>query len=326
MPNSIERLLSSQSIHPIVVDIGAAGQPPEIWDTLAAYALYIGFDPDRRDIDERSGGYFWQSKIINQAITPNLHEQEIEFYMTSSPHCSSLLPPDLDSLGDYAFANLFVVEGKTSVRATTLTEVAARLELSTIDWLKLDTQGVDLRIYNSLDPALRQNILAIDIEPGLIDAYIGEDLFIDAHRQLIKDGFWLSNLNVKGSARISAANLPLVRQATGGFSQVQIERAVRQSPGWCEARYLRTLPALATIAAQQRSYLLLWCFAMIDKQFGYAFDIGVEFGHRFADAGLAQQMQQAATKQIRSDYWKNFIAIFPQRAWQKSKRFFYRAR
>lgn len=326
MSNSIERFLSSQSIHPIVVDIGAAGQPPEIWDTLAACALYIGFDPDRRDIDERSGGYFWQSKIINQAITPNLHEQEVEFYMTSSPHCSSLLPPDLDSLGDYAFANLFVVEGKTSVRATTLTEVAARLELSTIDWLKLDTQGVDLRIYNSLDPALRQNILAIDIEPGLIDAYIGEDLFIDAHRQLIKDGFWLSNLNVKGSTRISVANLPLAQQATGGFSQVQIERAVRQSPGWCEARYLRTLPALATIAAQQRSYLLLWCFAMIDKQFGYAFDIGVEFGHRFADAGLAQQMQQAATNQIRSDYWKNFIAIFPKRAWQKSKRFFYRSR
>ena len=59
-----------------------------------------------------------------------------------------------------------------------------RLSLSGIDWLKTDSQGTDLRIFNSLRPEVRSRVLAIDIEPGLIDAYVGEDLFVDAHKEL----------------------------------------------------------------------------------------------------------------------------------------------
>jgi hypothetical protein len=65
--------------------------------------------------------------------------------------------------------------------AVAIDEALARRQLSTIDWIKLDTQGTDLRLIHSISPALRARLMAIDTEPGLIEIYQGEDMFVDVH-------------------------------------------------------------------------------------------------------------------------------------------------
>lgn len=317
---AINNLLSAYSLHPVLVDVGASGQPPEIWKPLAKQAMYVGFDPDRRDISELSGGQFWQSKIINQAVIGDASRGEVEFFLTKSPHCSSLLPPDSASLKDYLFADLFTVEGKVSASATTLTDVLKRLELSTIDWLKVDTQGVDLQIYKSLDIAQRRRLLAVDLEPGLINAYQGEDFFIDVQRALLDDGFWLSNLAVKGSFRIRQSSLPVLKTLAPELTPLHLERTMRPSPGWCEARYLRTLPSLEAANASREEYLLLWCFALLDEQVGFALDIGVEFARLFNDHELAQTLQREAVRMLQAKYKTSSMLQLPRRVWQKAKR------
>lgn len=316
----VNDLLAAHSIHPILVDVGASGQPPEIWTPLAKQALYVGFDPDRRDISELSGGNFWQSKIINQAVIGDPGKGEVEFFLTKSPHCSSLLPPDNAALDDYLFADLFTVEGKAKVPATTLNDVVKRLELSAIDWLKVDTQGLDLKIYSSLDAALRHRLLAVDLEPGLLNAYQGEDFFIDVQRSLVEDGFWLSNLTVKGSFRVRQSSLPILAKFAPDLNPSQLERTMRPSPGWCEARYLRTLPSMQAINAGPEEYLQLWCFALLDEQVGFALDIGVEFARLFDDSDLAQTLQREAINALRAKYKTNSMLQLPGRAWQKAKR------
>src|SRR5207247_2893397 len=144
----------------------------------------IGFDPDLREIREIPGGQYHRAVIVNDAVTDSENRHEVRFYMTKSPYCSSTLLPDSRSLENYIYSDLFVVEREAKVRAATLDAVVQRLGLTGIDWLKVDTQGTDLRIFGTLSSNLRAGVLAIDVEPGLIDAYQGEDLFVDTHSAL----------------------------------------------------------------------------------------------------------------------------------------------
>jgi hypothetical protein len=203
------------------------------------------------------------------------------FYLTKSPYCSSTLKPDSQALDDYLFSDLFQVEREVSVEAITLNDVVQQLSLEGINWFKTDSQGTDLRIFNSLSDNIRSHILAVDVEPGLIDAYVGEDLFIEAHRNLTKQGFWLSDLNVCGTIRLKRKNIELIHSIAPDIDIERMTQYAKNSPGWCESRYLRTIDWLKQSNSQKNEYILLWIFAIIDKQFGFAIDVAVEYENNF---------------------------------------------
>ena len=277
-------LLSTLHIHPVLVDVGASGSTPEIWEPIARHSVYVGFDPDRRDIQEIPAGHFYKAWIVNRAVTSDPAHAEERFYLTKSPYCSSTLKPDADSLANYIFADLFTVEKETTVGATTLDAVVQRLALRSIDWFKTDSQGIDLRLFESLSDALRARVLVVDLEPGLVDAYLGEDLFAEVHNSLIRQGFWLSHMEVQGTVRMR--NSTLEQLAAGHcLSYDLISRAVKSSPAWCEVRYMRTLKWLARGDFSKRDYVLAWVLACLDMQLGFALDLGLEYEQRFgADA------------------------------------------
>src|SRR5215831_19351761 len=146
---AIEPLLRQLDIHPILVDVGASAGPPAIWQPLAGRSTYVGFDPDRRDFPDAPAGGYARALIVPEAVVVDAAQAQAHFYLTRSPYCSSTLAPDTGALDDYAFAGEFEVEGEASVPATTLEAVLARYQLPGIDWLKLDTQGTDLRLFES---------------------------------------------------------------------------------------------------------------------------------------------------------------------------------
>ena len=71
MNDVISNFLSVLNIHPVLMDVGASDTPPEIWDSIAKHSIYVGFDPDLRDIQELSGDRFHRGIIVNEAITVN---------------------------------------------------------------------------------------------------------------------------------------------------------------------------------------------------------------------------------------------------------------
>ncbi len=299
MNTAIDRLLSDLEIHPILIDIGASGAPPNIWDTIAPHSIYVGFDPDLREIHEISDGRFRRAVIVNEAVSSS-EDKEVRFYLTKSPYCSSTLRPDTDALSDYAFSDLFTVEKETTVRATTLNEVLRRLSLPRIDWFKTDSQGTDLRLFTSLSDDISSRVLAIDIEPGLIDAYVGEDMFTDVHEALTRKGFWLSNMNVCGTVRMKSATVRDLTAKTGDIDGALIERVVRQTPCWIEARYFRTIKSLIQADAGRQEFALLWVFAMVDNQPGFAIDLAMEYEQRFGIDNISQLMQDEPLERIKN--------------------------
>lgn len=298
MNREVENILTSLNIQPVLVDIGASSAPPKAWEPIARHAVYVGFDPDRRELHDVPEGQYARSIIVNEAVTSEADRSEAHFYLTRSPYCSSTLPPDTESLANYLFSDLFVVEREASVPASTLSAVLDRLSLPGVDWFKTDSQGTDLRLFQSLTDDLRSRVLAVDIEPGLIDAYKGEDLFVDAHRELLRQGFWLSSLEVKGSVRMKRTTLQAMASHRPGLTDTDIYQSVQPSPGWCEARYLRTLESLGERNADVRDYALLWVFAMIGRQWGYALEIACAYERQFGPDNVSGQLRDSPLKLI----------------------------
>lgn len=305
MNNITNHLLSELDLHPVLIDIGASCAPPKIWEEIAQHSIYVGFDPDLRDLHEVPDSHFYKATIVNKAITSDKESDEVLFYFTKSPYCSSTLKPDSKSLSNFLFSDLFIVEREAKVQAATLDSVMERLSLSRIDWFKTDSQGTDLRIFNSLKPKVRSRVLAVDIEPGLIDAYVGEDLFVDAHRDLTQNGFWLSNLNVCGAIRMRRSNLEKMAK----LNEKSVASTVRKSPGWCEARYLRTIEWMDQRDFTNRDYVLLWSFALLDGQYGFAMDLGIGYEQRFGIDKVSQIMQNEPSILMK----RSIVKAFPFR-------------
>ncbi|MBI3912593.1 MAG: FkbM family methyltransferase [Chloroflexi bacterium] len=298
-PSAIDRVLAECNIHPVLVDIGASDKPPPIWQTIARHSIYVGFDPDSREMRELPSGSFYKGFVLNQAITSIPQVDGVNFFLTHSPFCSSVLPPDEASLDHYLFADSFAVEKQATVPAMRLDDVVSRLALGEIDWLKIDSQGTDLRLFNSLADGIRTRVLALDVEPGLIDAYRGEDLFSETHRELLQNGFWLSNLRTRGAVRMRSSTFDQVSELDRDIIQDRIAKSVRPSPAWVEARYLRTTEWLRQNDLSKHAYALLWTFAMLDRQFGFALDVAMEWEKFFGAGDTPRLMRTEALLKIR---------------------------
>ena len=315
MNREINNVLKTLSIQPVLIDIGASGAPPKVWKPIARHAIYVGFDPDRRDLHDVPDGVYARSIIVNEAVTTAPGQSEVQFHLTHSPYCSSMLPPDTDSLGNYLFSDLFVVEREVCVPASSLNAVIDRLGLQGVDWFKTDSQGTDLRLFQSLRDDLRNRVLAIDIEPGLIDTYRGEDLFVDAHKELLRQGFWLSSLDVKGSVRMRRSTLQTMASHHSKLKDTHIYQSVRPSPGWCEARYLRTLESLREKDTGERDYALLWVFALLDRQPGFALDLALEYKKVFGKDNVFSLLWETPSRQVQrrtfKTAWKSLKTMAP---------------
>jgi len=281
----INNLVQKYEIRPTLIDIGASGKPPEIWEDLKHFSRYIGFDPDSRDIPDTTSLGYWKADIIDKAVIAG-EDDSVDIFLTESPYCSSTLPPDLDSLKHYAWHDLFIVLGKTKVSAISLPTLITQIDLDRIDWFKTDSQGIDLRLFLSIPVSIRDHILAVDIEPGLMPAYSGEDFFTHVHECLIAQRFWLSNINIGGCPRIHQNSINKICKTKKPDAWKSCVGAIPYSPYYCEARYFRSIEWLKSHNAEERDYLLLCIFALIDGKTGYALDVINAYKEKTNDSNI----------------------------------------
>ncbi|MCX6291571.1 MAG: hypothetical protein NT126_07380, partial [Bacteroidetes bacterium] len=177
--NIIDKILTREEFQqqpPVLIDIGASGEVHAKWKKIAKYSVCISFDADDREM-----GYVVQEAknfrkhYVYNCIVAEKKSEASDFYLTHSPYCSAMLEPDIEKLNDYAFAELFEVEKKVRIKAIDLPSVISELSITKIDWFKTDSQGTDLRLFQSIGPELINKVLVAEFEPGLIDAYKGED-------------------------------------------------------------------------------------------------------------------------------------------------------
>ena len=287
-----------QSRPPVLIDVGASGNLNAKWKSIAPYSICIAFDADDREfhITEHTNRAYKKLIVFNRVVTSEPIDR-VDFYLTRSPFCSSLLCPDSVKLKPWAFSSLFDIQKKVQLPAITLSQALSQVNIDYIDWFKTDTQGTDLSLFKTLPPNLSGGILAAEFEPGVIDAYINEDKLYAVMEYLHRHRYWLSSMEIKGTQRIS-------EEHKNDFSDFSVRKIIKTSPCWAEVTYLREL-----FAADERQTLLLFIFALLEKQYGFALQLA-DWGSKKFERAIFLNCKKAVIKKLKTERWKTPLVIF----------------
>jgi FkbM family methyltransferase len=291
----ILRLPELQAAPPVLVDVGAAKGIHPKWRRIAKYSVCVAFEADERElasVTSESAG-FKRLTTYNRIAAERASEAE-PFHLTASPFCSSRLAPLHDRLSRYAFAPLFRVERTVELPAVDLAGTLDALGLERIDWLKLDSQGTDLRLFQSLGERA-DDVLVVELEPGIIDAYEGEDRLADVLLEMGGRGFWPSGLEVGGSTRIDSE---LARKELGERAAGYLDACHKQAPGWAELEYFNDFPDEARFGKRE---LLLGCaFAFLRAHDAFALELSTRGLERFGPP--FDEVRQTAGRRVRRGF------------------------
>jgi len=278
----IDEILESQFFAdrpPVLLDIGASGEIHPAWKPLARHSICIAFDADDRETELVAGaskGY--KALHLFKKIVTDTATEETDFYLTRFPYSSSLLEPDQQGIDQWNFGNLFDVERVAKLKTITLKDALCQAGVSTVDWFKTDSQGTDLRLFKSLGADLINKVLVAEFEPGILDAYKDEDKLHSVMEFMDRQPFWMSDLRVRGTQRISKRSL---QACLAGYDGSYLDTlACKTAPGWAEVTYFNTFADIHK-DLEPRDYLLGWVFALIEGQYGFALDIALNGKKRF---------------------------------------------
>jgi hypothetical protein len=249
---------------PVLLDIGASDEiHNKEWKVMAPYSILVAFDADEREIDylEVEGSPFLKKVVVKRVVSDKSLKKQT-FYLTHSPVCSSSLKPDNASLERWHFHERFVVEKSIQLPTVHMPEILKRLGLKQVDWFKTDSQGTDWRLFLSLGKAITR-VLAADFEPGIIDAYEGEDKLWQIIKDMEKMPYWMSDCIVRGPRRISKE----VQKKY--FKDGLLITQIIPSPGWAEIGYLHNFES----KLDRRSVLLLAAISLLKHQYGFALEV-----------------------------------------------------
>ena len=285
-----------QTNPPVLVDIGASGTIHETWEPIAKYAICIAFDADSRDFEIcESEDKGWRKLYSMNRLVASEAAEEMDFYLTHSPHCSSSLAPDKEALTPWAFCSLFEVEKIVKIPSVDLQSALLKVEVDYIDGYKTDSQGTDLRIFNSLPTEIIDKMLIAEFEPGIIDAYKGEDKLHHLLAHMEKEPFWISKMEIKGSQRINHLDF----KSLNYFQQRGIGSFLKMAPGWCEISYLNKMEQSEMTL---REYFLAWVFASLSAEHGFALFVAKKGYELFGDK-LLLNLQNKSMKELSSGYF-----------------------
>jgi hypothetical protein len=283
-----------------LVDIGASLEPFPPFRPLLGHATYVGFDPDSRELHTEASEA-GRRIVVDKAVVAEAGRATARFFLTRNPTASSTLRPLADEVAPYLHAYRYDVVDEAEVPATTLGGALASVGLDRADWVKLDTQGTDLRLLDSLDEPLFATLMAVDAEPGFDPHYETEDTFGDLHRALVDRGFWMSDLALTRAVRLRRATFDAALGARTKLGRMGYEFALKSSPTAAGPRYLRTLASLDKAGAGRKTYLRLWACAFFSGNHPYALDVAVECRDRHGDDPTVAALVDIAVRRNRAD-------------------------
>lgn len=258
---------------PVLIDVGASGYLNPEWKKISNQSICIAFDADNRDFSyiEKLKSSFLKLHSINKIVSINQGQKNI--YLTKAPYCSSTLPPSTDKVNAWSFGELFEVQQTIKIQTVTISQILEESSINYIDWIKLDSQGTDLRIFKSLGSEIILKVCIAEFEPGIMDSYQGEDKMHSLMSFMDKNPFWLSDLDIKGPQKLKTSTL------NNYFNKVEkklLSCYLKESAFWGEMTYINSFEQdkLNNI----RDLFIGWIFCTIKKQHGFALEL--------ADKGL----------------------------------------
>ena len=111
--------------------------------------------------------------------------------------------------------------------------------------------------------------------------------------------FWLSEMDVRGSQRISK---DILEKFFNKNEILNMPYLLKTSPGWAGIAYLNSFKDNCDLS--KRDYLLGWVFSTIEKQDGFAIEIAVKGLEKFEDK-IFEKLKNYSITRIKQSYKKS---------------------
>ena len=192
---NIEKLLKNKKL--IGLDVGAQGgfNSDEFFpERYNKYFESILVDPLKNSLEGKESTH-----TINKGLWSSKGARKL-YILNKRPQSSSMYEPDKKSLSIYGFEekdfHLFDVSKTETVECDTLSSSLKALNINTLDYLKIDTQGAELEILKGLE---NYRPLLIKCEVQIFPMYKKEPSWTEVTDLLYKLGYIVSDWKKIGS-------------------------------------------------------------------------------------------------------------------------------
>jgi hypothetical protein len=299
VPVSINALLRKNRIHPVLMEVGAREKAPEIWDAVAQSAIYVAAGPDSPFVSSPEVQRFYRGHYADVVVREHERSGPQPFHVTRDPRYSTVLTPRARSDRAESLDDRALLDRRVDVSSTTLNALVSRFDLPTIDWLNTNVNGLDLRLYRSLDGTRRRRLLALDTVIDLMDFWLEPGSHPAAVHEFAADGLWVSRMSAHGFPRMRRESISRLHAIDARLDEQFFDQHLKRSPGWVFLRLLRTIESLSAGGFSERDSVVLWAFALLDEQFGYAADVAFEYGRVFGESPTFQAMVDETAGRMR---------------------------
>jgi FkbM family methyltransferase len=176
-----------------LVDIGAMGGVGKKWDFISDFIKIIAFEPDEREFNKLKNNdnvIYFNYAIYNTS-------KDIKFYNTKGRGKSSTFKPNINFLSQFENVERFHVEKEEiipSEKVKTLDSIIEENLIIDVDFIKLDTQGSELKILEGCQKYVIPRVFGIQIEVEFIEIYQNQPLFRNVDEFMHRNGFHLIDL------------------------------------------------------------------------------------------------------------------------------------
>jgi FkbM family methyltransferase len=179
--------------NPVIFDVGAhKGESIKFFKNIFKSARIFSFEPSPVNFEElKLVASVYQTNAVNVAIGESVGE--VKFYQQSLSHLGGLLPINEKSKDSLGYAEK-AQNVEVLVDCITLNEALNRLNIISIDILKIDVQGFEVGVLKGGSEALSKTKMVM-IEVSLYDFY-GEskNTWFDVNKILGEAGFELFDI------------------------------------------------------------------------------------------------------------------------------------
>ena len=183
----LQKIITQTS--PVCLDVGAnIGQTIKLFETIFESPLIYSFEPSKKIFEKLKAGFSSpQTRLYNYALGKEITRKEFINYEQST--MSSFL--ELSSSDENRFRNMQVID-REEVEVKTVDWFLEQENISSVDILKIDTQGFDIEVLRGAIHSFEKGIIRnVIIEINFIQMYNGQGTAQDISQFLADYGLHL---------------------------------------------------------------------------------------------------------------------------------------
>lgn len=195
MQKLLEDIKKIFHIEPIsLIDIGARYGKQRPWQQLSdEYLSYYGIEADAKEYKKLHEANKSEKFVTYFLAALSDKETTETLYLTQDEGSSSIYKPNYKYTNKFYNSDMWRIKDQISLQTTTLKKIFDENKIKA-DFLKIDTEGAELKILKGADRYL-DNILGMEIEVEFLPLYEEQPLFYEVNAFVRERGFELYDLN-----------------------------------------------------------------------------------------------------------------------------------